>query len=79
MRITVTIPDEIAREAKLLAAQLGKPVSAIYTEAIEMHVKALRRTQAIEAINSIIGQGGVAPDADEQLKRMRRASDRDLG
>jgi predicted transcriptional regulator len=72
MRVTVNVPDEIGKTAEQVAKQAGKSVSALYAEAIEAHIRALRRKQAIEAINSIIGQGGVAPDIDEQLEEMRR-------
>lgn len=72
MRVTVNVPEEIGKTAERVAKQAGKSVSALYAEAIEAHVKTLRRKQAIEAINSIIGRGGVAPDFDEQLQEMRR-------
>jgi acetyl-CoA acyltransferase len=64
--------------AEQVARQAGKSVSALYAEAIEAHVKALRRKQAIEEINSLIGNTYVAPDFDEQLERMRQESDRDF-
>ncbi|MDQ3396917.1 MAG: hypothetical protein M3511_03960 [Deinococcota bacterium] len=78
MRVTVHVPDVIGQTAEQVAKQAGKSVSALYAEAIEVHVKALRRKQAIEAINSLIGKTNIAPDIDEQLKQMRRESDRDF-
>ncbi|WMT58554.1 hypothetical protein [Truepera radiovictrix] len=76
--MTVNVPDDIGKTAEQVAKQAGKSVSALYAEAIEAHVKALRRKQAIEAINSLIGKTYVVPDFDEQLKKMRRESDRDF-
>ncbi len=72
VRITVHIPDDIAQMAEEVAKEAGIPVSALYAEAIEAHVKALRWKQAIEAINSLIGKTYIAPDFDEQLEEMRR-------
>ncbi|MBS3966381.1 MAG: hypothetical protein KGZ60_03900 [Truepera sp.] len=78
MRVSVNVPDEIGKTAQQVAKEAGKSVSALYAEAIEAHVRALKRKQAIEVINSIIGKTHVAPDIDEQLKQMRRESDRDF-
>jgi antitoxin VapB len=78
VRVTVHVPDAIGQTAEQVAKQAGKSVSALYAEAIEAHVKALRRKQAIASINSLIGKTYVAPDFDEQLKQMRRESDRDF-
>jgi antitoxin VapB len=78
MRITVNVPEDIGKAAEQFAKETGKSVSALYAEAIEAHIKALKRKQAIEAINSLIGDTYIAPDFDEQLKQMRRESDRDF-
>lgn len=76
MRVTVSIPDEIGRRVEELAEKEGASVSSIYARAVEEHVKEKRRQEAFEAINALIGETNVAPDAIDELHRMRRESDR---
>jgi predicted DNA-binding protein len=78
MRLTVTVPDPVADEAKRLAEVTGRSVSAVVAEAVERHVTAERRRLAAERIDALIGNVEVAADADDVLREMRRASDREL-
>ena len=78
MRLTVTVPDPVADEAKRLAEATGRSVSAIVAAAVERHVADERRRLAAERIGSLIGTTPVSPDADEVLREIRQASDREL-
>lgn len=48
MRVTVHLPDEVAKIAEAVAQKQGMSVSAFYAEAVEAHVKLLKRQQAIK-------------------------------
>lgn len=78
MRLTVTVPDPVADEARRLAADAGLSVSAVVADALARHVAAERRRRAADRVGALVGTGGVAPDADDILRQMRRESDRDL-
>jgi predicted transcriptional regulator len=79
MRVTVNIPDDIGETAQHLAEERGQSVSSFYAEAVEQRVKALRREQAVERIDRLIEEHPPpAPDALDELKRMRRASERNF-
>jgi predicted DNA-binding protein len=78
MRLTVTVPDPVADEAKRLAEATGRSVSSVVAEAVERHVATERRRLAAERIDALIGTVEVAPAADDVLREIRRASDREL-
>ena len=78
MRVTVHVPDEVGKKAEQLAKDKGVSVSSLYAEVIEAHVKEERRKRAFERINNLIGKAYVAPDIDEQIRQMRKESDRDF-
>ena len=82
MRLTVTVPDVVADQARRLAEDSGRSVSAVVAEALAGHVAAERRRRAFETIDALIGTAVVSPDADDELRAMRAESDRpdvDLG
>ena len=78
MRLTVTVPDDIAEQARRLAAESDRSVSALVAEAIASHVAAARRRRAADRIAPFIGAASVAPDADATLEAIRDGSDRGL-
>lgn len=77
MRVTVSIPDPIGREAEELARERGTSVSALYANAVEELLRQHRRREAIEALRKVIGVG-VDAVAYQELVDDRRASDREL-
>lgn len=76
MRVTVHVPDEIGEAAQELADAQGQSVSSFYAEAVQDRVKQLRRQQAFDEIDRLIEKAEVAPDALEELERMRDEPDR---
>ena len=76
MRLTVTVPDAVAEHARALAARTGQSVSAVVAEAVERHVAEARRREAFETVDALVGSGGVAADAEAQIRQMRDASTR---
>lgn len=71
MRVTVHVPDEIGEAAQELGDAQGQSVSSFYADAVEDRVKQLRRQQAFDEIDRLIEKADVAPDALEELERMR--------
>lgn len=76
MRVTVHVPDEVGEAAQELADAQGQSVSSFYADAVENRVKQLRRQQAFDEIDRLIEKADVAPDALEELERMRDEPDR---
>ena len=76
MRLTVTVADDIADQAKRLAADSDRSVSSVVAEAIAGHVTAERRRQAFSAVDALIGSTAVDPDIDAGLDSLRGAGDR---
>lgn len=76
MRLTVTVPDDVADQARHLAADTDRSVSAVVAEALAAHVASERRRRAFEAVDALIGSGAVVGDAEAELDAMRAASDR---
>ena len=72
MRLTVTVPDVVAEQARQLAARTGQSVSAVVAEAVERHVAEARRRYAFDSIDALIGAGtGDAASFDEALAEVR--------
>ncbi len=76
MRLTVTVPDDVADQARQLAAETERSVSSIVATAIEGHVASERRRRAFDAVDALIGSTAIAPDVDAELGAMREAGDR---
>ncbi len=79
MRVTVTVPDAVGRQAEEAAQEEGTSVSALFAAAVEAYLASRRRAAAASRIDRWIGKAKVAPDAVERLHRYRRTSDRDVG
>jgi len=79
MRVTVTIPDEIGTEVERLAAEEGRSVSALYAEAVAMHVRERRRERAFAEVERLLTQSQVAPGAAEMLETLRREDEHRVG
>lgn len=78
MRVTVQVPDDIGDKVKQVADEQGVSVSSLYTAALQAYLNERKRAQAIKRVDALIGTY-VASDADEQLKEIRKASDRSFG
>ena len=76
MRLTVTVPDDVADQAKQLAAETDRSVSSVVATAIAGHVASERRRRAFDAVDALIGSTAVAPGVDAELDAMRNDSDR---
>ena len=77
MRLTITVPDDVASQARRLAAETDRSVSSIVAEAISDHVRMERKKRAADRISALIGTDGVSPDADHVLREIRDGSDRE--
>ena len=76
MRLTVTVPDDVADQARQLAADTDRSVSSVVAAAIAGHVASERRRRAFDAVDALIGSTAVAPDIDAGLDALRNAGDR---
>ena len=76
MRLTVTVPDDVADQARRLAADTDRSVSSVVADALAGHVAAERRRRAFEAVDALIGTAAVSGDVDRELDAMRAAGDR---
>lgn len=76
MRLTVTVPDDVADQARQLAAESDRSVSSVVAEAIAGHVAAERRRRAFDTVDALIGSAAVEPHVDAELGVLREASDR---
>lgn len=76
MRVTVHVADDIGKEVEKIATKKGVSVSSLYAEAIETHIRELKRKKAIEGINNLIGNTYIDANIDGQLQEIRYSSDR---
>ena len=67
MRLTVTVPDDVADQARQLAAESDRSVSSVVAEAIAGHVTAERRRRAFDAVDALVGSAASDPDAAAQF------------
>ena len=75
MRLTITVPDDVANQARALAAESDRSISSVVAEAIAGHVTAERR-RALDTVDALIGSTRVAAEVDAELDALRAASDR---
>ncbi len=61
MRITTHIPDQIAREAKILAENEKKSVSSIIAEALAYYINKKRRKKLGKKVLEMAGKVKVSP------------------
>ena len=82
MRLTVTVPDDVADQARQLAAETDRSVSSVVAEAIADHVAAERRRRAFDAVDALVGSAAPDPKTaarfDAELDALRAGSDREL-
>ena len=71
MRLTVTVPDDVATQARQLAAESDRSVSAVVAEAIAGHVASERRRRAFDAVDALIGSTTIASGVDAKLDALR--------
>lgn len=76
MRITVTMPDGLERELKTQAANDGKSVSSLVSEAVEYFIREKRRRGRGKKMMGLAGTVKIAPRAYEDLDRERAGNDR---
>lgn len=69
MRLTVTVPDDVADQARQLAADTDRSVSSVVAAAIADHVAAERRRRAFEAIDALVGSPDPEPPDPEAAAR----------
>jgi hypothetical protein len=73
MRVVLSIPDRIGREAERLAREDGVSLAEYAARAIGSHVKAASRQRAIDAINAMLGSAGRAGAGMDDHYRERRS------
>ncbi|OZC01467.1 ribbon-helix-helix domain-containing protein [Rubricoccus marinus] len=82
MRLTVTVPDDVADQARQLATESERSVSSVVAEAIAGHVATERRRRAFGAIDALVGSAAPDPNGaaqfDAELDALRAGSDREL-
>ncbi|MBI4320255.1 MAG: ribbon-helix-helix protein, CopG family [Chloroflexi bacterium] len=67
MRITVHVPDEIAKEVQRLAANEQRSVSSVVAQSVEFFIKERNRRRLGRKVLDLAGKTGVTADALEQL------------
>lgn len=74
MQLSITVPDEIGVEVKRRTTN----VSGFITEAVERHLREIRRQEALEHLADAFekAQGRVDADVDEVNQRWRREGER---
>lgn len=75
MGLTASVPDDVAEHTRHLATVTERSVSAVVAEALRIYLATERRRLAADRVAALIGRAAVAPDADDLLREMRRASD----
>lgn len=76
MRLSISIEDEIGREARKLAEERSQSVSGFFAEAVETYIEELRRRMAAERLGRLADEMSPAADAVEKLHRARADHDR---
>ncbi len=74
MRITTHIPDQIARDAKVMAENENKSVSSIVSEAVTYYIAEKRKKRLGRKVLEIAGKTRVSPDVHKQLEKGRMDS-----
>lgn len=72
MRLTVHLPDDLARLLKQAAENEGKSMSALTAEALEVYLKERRRKALGLEVLRRAGKARVAPEALRLLEEGRR-------
>lgn len=63
MKVAVSIPDPVFRQAELLARRLGASRSEVYARALDFYVSAHDSDRVTEAMDAVVDAVDVAPDA----------------
>lgn len=74
MRITTHIPDQIARDAKMMAENEKKSVSSIIAEAVTYYIAEKRKRRLGRKVLQIAGRVRVSPDVHRELEKGRMDS-----
>jgi hypothetical protein len=74
MRITTHVPDQIARDAKIMAENENKSVSSIVSEAIAYYIAEKRKKRLGRKVLEIAGKARVSPDVHKELEKGRMDS-----
>jgi hypothetical protein len=75
MKVAISVPDPIFRQAELLASALNKSRSELYAEALARFVRTHSARNITERLDDVYGRvhsGVDAPLADAQLKILAR-------
>lgn len=76
MRVTVNVPDKLARDLKIHAEGEQKSVSSVVTEFIACGIKNSKKTAAKNNILQMAGKTGMDKRALGMLDKMRSEDDR---
>jgi len=74
MRITTHIPDQIARDAKIMAENEKKSVSSIIAEAVTYYIAEKRKRRLGRKVLEMAGRVRVSPDVHRELEKGRMDS-----
>lgn len=72
MRITVHLPEELAREIKTLAQSEGVSVSRFMAKSLEQYIRENRKRKHAQRILGLAGKAKVSENALELLEKGRR-------
>lgn len=75
MRITVSVPEQLAEEARRAARSDAISVSRLFADALEFYLRDARRRRLGNEVIALIGAAGVSDDALDILEE-GRADDR---
>ena len=74
MRITVHIPDALARDTKIMAENEKKSVSSIIAEALAYYITEKRKKKLGRKVLEIAGKVRVSPKVHKELEKGRMDS-----
>jgi len=72
MRITVHLPEELAREIRALAQSEGVSVSRFMAKSLEQYIRENRKRKHAQRILELAGKAKVSENALELLEKGRR-------
>jgi len=74
MRITVHIPDALARDTKIMAENEKKSVSSIIAEALAYYITTKRKKKLGRKVLEIAGRVRISPEIHKELEKGRKES-----
>lgn len=68
MKVAISVPDPLFRQAESVARRLGIPRSQLYARALELFLRQQRRPDVTERLDAVYGAPGGDTDDREWLE-----------